>query len=402
MRRIKKQLTLTLILGLALVLAMPFPAAAEKVKKVDNFVVFLDHSGSMIEQVHGTDKKKIVHAIDAIGRLDQAIPELDYRNAFALFAPYHVVTTPTPYKKGVLKTAAAGVDTKYEQAGRPTDMGYGLKDVGTLIGTMSGTTALIIFTDGDSNAGIPAVPQATALYSQYNPNLCIHIVSYADTPHGKEVIDQIRAMNSCSVVTDAQLLATDAGLNQFVQKVFYTEATPAPVKAPAPAPAVAPAPAPAPPPVVVVAIPMDSDGDGVTDDLDKCPGTPKGEYVDANGCTLKLALHINFDFDKSVIKPEFKTDLDQAAQFIRANPKVPYINIAGHTDSIGTEAYNQALSLRRAAAVRNALINDYGIPGDKLVATGYGETRPIADNHTKEGRYQNRRVEIVCCTVVPQ
>jgi len=117
---------------------------------------------------------------------------------------------------------------------------------------------------------------------------------------------------------------------------------------------------------------------------------------------LKLTLHINFDFDKADIKPEFKKDLDNAALFIRQNSKVPYIIIGGHTDSVGDDAYNQTLSERRANAVRDALINEYGIPAAKLVARGYGETQPVADNATEDGRYQNRRVEVICCAIMPQ
>lgn len=169
-------------------------------------------------------------------------------------------------------------------------------------------------------------------------------------------------------------------------KFQFAEQKP-PVKAVAPAPA----------PVV-----KDSDGDGVPDHLDKCPGTPKGRIVDADGCELKLTLHINFDFDKAEIKPEFKSELDKAATFIRQNSQVPYILLAGHTDSIGEADYNQNLSERRAAAVRQALISDYGVDPGKLIAKGYGQAQPIADNATEEGRYQNRRVEVICCAVLPE
>ncbi len=156
---------------------------------------------------------------------------------------------------------------------------------------------------------------------------------------------------------------------------------------------------PAPPPKPVIG---DADGDGVPDDRDKCPDTRKGEMVDDEGCTLKLTLHINFDFDKAEIKPEFKPDLDRAARFIVKYDYVPYILIEGHTDWIGEEAYNQALSERRAKAVREYLIANYGIDGKRLFPRGEGELRPVADNKTEEGRYQNRRVEIICCVLLPE
>jgi OOP family OmpA-OmpF porin len=145
----------------------------------------------------------------------------------------------------------------------------------------------------------------------------------------------------------------------------------------------------------------DSDGDGVLDSRDNCPGTPKGEIVDEYGCTLKLTLHINFDFDKSDIKPEFAVDLKTAGDFILKNKHVPYILIAGFTDSVGEDAYNQKLSERRAGAVRQYLIDNFGIEPKRLVARGGGESRPVADNSTEVGRAENRRVEIICCAIIP-
>jgi len=148
--------------------------------------------------------------------------------------------------------------------------------------------------------------------------------------------------------------------------------------------------------------PLDSDRDGVTDDRDQCPDTLKGVVVDDKGCELKLTLHINFGFDKTAIRPEFKSELEKAAAFVRKHSDIPYILLAGHTDSIGTEEYNRRLSMERAQAVRQALIEDYGIDGSKLITRGYGESRPVASNETEEGRYQNRRVELICCAVLPE
>lgn len=147
--------------------------------------------------------------------------------------------------------------------------------------------------------------------------------------------------------------------------------------------------------------PRDRDADGVPDYLDKCPDTRKGEFVDEEGCTIKLTLHINFDFDKAEIKPEFVPDLERAARFIKKYEKVPKILLEGHTDSIGEESYNKDLSMRRARAVRQYLIENFSIDPERLVGRGVGESQPIASNETDEGRYQNRRVEIICCLVIP-
>lgn len=115
----------------------------------------------------------------------------------------------------------------------------------------------------------------------------------------------------------------------------------------------------------------------------------------------KLTLHINFDFDKAVIKPEFDLDLKRAADFIQMNSQVPYILIEGYTDSVGNDAYNLKLSERRAEAVKQYLVDKYGIDPNRLIARGGGESNPVASNSTEEGRAQNRRVEIICCAVLP-
>ena len=99
-----------------------------------------------------------------------------------------------------------------------------------------------------------------------------------------------------------------------------------------------------------------------------------------------------FDFDKSVLKPAGKATLDDLAAKIQAI-NVETIISTGHTDSIGTDAYNQALSLRRANAVKAYLVSK-GIAADRIVVEGKGEKQPVASNATKEGRAKNRRVEI--------
>jgi OOP family OmpA-OmpF porin len=118
-------------------------------------------------------------------------------------------------------------------------------------------------------------------------------------------------------------------------------------------------------------------------------GAPVAEMV-AN----KVAFNADtfFDFDKSTIKPEGRNILDQVVQQAQ-QLKLESIITVGHTDSVGTEAYNQGLSERRANAVKNYLVSK-GIPADLIIASGRGETQPVADNSTREGRARNRRVEI--------
>lgn len=148
--------------------------------------------------------------------------------------------------------------------------------------------------------------------------------------------------------------------------------------------------------------PLDTDGDGVPDYLDQCPGTLTGVQVDEKGCPLTMTLDILFDFDDATIKPEFKPELDRAAEFIQKYKDVPQIVIEGHTDSRGAADYNAQLSEDRAEAVRQYLVDNYPIDGKRLVSRGLGEASPIADNTTEAGRAKNRRVEVICCAVLPE
>jgi OOP family OmpA-OmpF porin len=138
---------------------------------------------------------------------------------------------------------------------------------------------------------------------------------------------------------------------------------------------------------------LDSDKDGVCDIYDKCPGTPAGYKVDANGCpiTVSINLLINFDFDKSVIKPEYYSEVQKVADFLTSHPLSTAV-VEGHTDSRGNDAYNEKLSQRRADAVSQELQSRFNIDASRIQSVGYGESRPIADNDTAAGRAENRRV----------
>ena len=148
-----------------------------------------------------------------------------------------------------------------------------------------------------------------------------------------------------------------------------------------------PAPAPQPEPE------QDSDGDGVLDSKDQCPGTPRGTKVDSRGCPeIPDLTGVNFDTDKATLQDSGVRILDQAAAVLNANPHVG-VTIAGHTDSVGTDAYNQGLSERRAETVR-AYLGSKGIANSRMSASGRGESSPTASNETKAGRAANRRVEL--------
>jgi OOP family OmpA-OmpF porin len=150
-------------------------------------------------------------------------------------------------------------------------------------------------------------------------------------------------------------------------KPVVAAAAPAPVAAPAPAPApVAPAPAPAPAPVVAAPV----------------PSSEKVTY----------AADAFFDFDKAVLKPEAKAKLDDLVSKTK-DINLEVIIAVGHTDGVGTDAYNDKLSVRRAESIK-AYLTGKGVEANRVYTEGKGKKQPVADNKTAEGRAKNRRVEI--------
>ena len=111
------------------------------------------------------------------------------------------------------------------------------------------------------------------------------------------------------------------------------------------------------------------------------------------GVGLTLGADVNFDFDKANLKPAGRAVLDHFSNDVKRLPGVTDVHVAGHTDSIGSRAYNQGLSERRAASVKTYL-ESTGIPGSSIIAVGYGEDQPVASNATAQGRAQNRRVDL--------
>jgi outer membrane protein OmpA-like peptidoglycan-associated protein len=135
----------------------------------------------------------------------------------------------------------------------------------------------------------------------------------------------------------------------------------------------------------------DSDGDSVADCKDKCPETPKGASVNVNGCWILK--DVNFDTDKTDIKPGFFAELNKVAVILRKNPDMK-VEVQGHTDNVFTPEHNQTLSEGRAAAIKDYLVKE-GIATERMIEMGFGQTKPIATNDTAEGRAQNRRVELI-------
>lgn len=153
----------------------------------------------------------------------------------------------------------------------------------------------------------------------------------------------------------------------------------------------------------------DNDADGIPDAVDDCPNDPetKNDFLDEDGCPddpnekvvvtknkIIITEPVYFATGKDTILKQSYDILNEVTRVLEENPQIKLVRVEGHTDDRGNDDLNQKLSQRRANSVRTYLINK-GIDRDRLEAVGYGETRPIAENETSEGRAKNRRVEFI-------
>jgi OmpA-OmpF porin, OOP family len=167
-------------------------------------------------------------------------------------------------------------------------------------------------------------------------------------------------------------------------------------------------------------LPTDSDGDTIPDLRDACPRRPGPRHADRklHGCPpapappartapppppdpprvklletrIDILAQVQFETNTAVIRPESDSLLEEVAALLRTHPELLRVEVQGHTDSAGTPDFNQRLSQERAQAVMAWLVA-HGVEPTRLSATGHGETVPLGDNATEEGRAKNRRVE---------
>lgn len=247
-------------------------------------------------------------------------------------------------------------------------------DLGGLIGGSAGRAAVVVISDGRATdyagregGGDGAVEAASVLAKGRKGETCYHTIQVGDDPTGAATLQAIANVTSCGSFRNASTLQTASALQQFSRDAYLGAA-----------------------PAVAVG-PGDEDGDGVLDPNDACPHTLKGARVDGRGC---WTLHgLQFAVASSNIDLRYTTMLEEAIVVLKDNPDVK-VSIDGHTDSDGSDAYNQKLSEQRAASVRNYFITNGGLDADRFVSKGYGESMPAVPNDSRENKAINRRVEL--------
>jgi len=344
MKRILKRVHMK---GLALALMIGLSASvaqAKLVPKVDNFILFADQSGSMYMHHEALKQVKMLMAKQILTEMNGQIPELGFKGSLCLFAPFQQIQAPIVFDRGKFAAGIKKIPEDQDIYGRLTPMGWGLSYLEPMIGSLSGRTALIILSDGGVNLGTDPYQEAVNIHNRF-PQVCFHVVSFAEEAKDKALLKRISGIASCIMVEGGDLVKSKPALEKFVRDVFFEE---------------------------------ESEKEA-----------PKRGAFKEDTIVLR---GINFDFNKFDIKPEFKPILDEVASKLKKNPEVNIV-VEGHTDAVGSEEYNQKLSERRAYSVYEYFAQK-GVARSRMSTMGYGKLRPVADNKTAAGAALNRRVEL--------
>jgi OOP family OmpA-OmpF porin len=317
--------------------------------KIDNFIILLDQSGSMFIKEQGKTQAKAEVAKNVMAALNERIPELGYKGSLVVFAPDKTLIGPSEYNREMFKEAIEGLPEAGSIFGNQTPLGDAILGLEGTLSKTAGKTAVLIVSDGDRNVGSDALQAARAMHEKY-PNVCFDALSFSEDEKGKATLKGISQLGDCLYVEASELSGNPAAVDRLAKEIFYTAEVHEVMQEVVPVEAAA---------VIPEAITLEG---------------------------------VKFGFDKYGLSPQDKMNLDQDLQKLSNQPDLSIV-IKGYTDSTGPEEYNQKLSEQRAQAVYDYLTSK-GISGERMKTIGYGESDPVADNSTAQGRALNRRAEI--------
>ena len=312
------------------------------IRTADNFIILFDSSGSMKEFINkGTKETKYDVVRKILGERQKVLPDLGYNAGLYLYTPFQEVYPMGPYDPA--KFAAAIDSLPAEPKGR-TPLPEGIREIGPVLEKLSGKTAVFIFSDGTFNKLTDVkLPEDYTRELAQQHNVCFYIISSATGWESEKRLGDMAKANACSRVIPIEAFVNNPG---YMTGALYT------VKASA---------------VVETT-------------------------TEARIAGLRAQNGL-FAFNKSDIRPEFQSELDEVGTFLQNNPSA-YVMLVGYTDAIGSAEYNLGLSKRRADSAANYLMTKHNINKERIVVNYYGKANPVASNNTEEGRAQNRRVEI--------
>ena len=361
-----------LLAGLACATPSVAPLAAAPITPGRGERVVVTHSYLIVDSSESVQdafaqQKALVQSFVA------AQPSGSYEAGSVAFGGFKRQAQPlAPFERSRVSSSAAAIERLHE--GTPLDRVF--DEVAAELRGESGHAAVIVFSDGRPTDPIgreideqKVLDAAARLAAVYRGEVCIHTVQTGDDAAGAQFLRSLSATTGCGSARPARSVTNVAALHGLARNVYLGAA-----------PDVAAAPRGL----------VDSDGDGVLDDRDQCPNTLSGVRVDTRGCWV---LDVHFAFDSAVIEPKYYEELNGAAARLKEVGPDVIVRVDGHTDSVGSETYNQSLSERRAQAVR-AYLAQQGVPEAQLRAEGFGAKQPADSNDSPDGRARNRRTEV--------
>jgi len=319
------------------------------VRVVDNFIVLFDASRSMTDTFPAAGVQKIEAAKEILRQQNAILPDLDWKAGLYTYTPWKPYYDMAAYDKTAYGNAIESLPSS-RTAGNwiqnPTPLADGIDRLDPLLSSVSGNTAVFIFTDGTYQRVAPKKlwpMEAVKAIVEKHPGTCFYFISSAQPGKPQKLLEDMAGINACSRVIPSD----DVYKNPvYGGGILYL---------------------------------VDSTREVVTTTETRIAGVK----VD----------NVRFEFDMSKIQPQYADELDEFRKFLQAHPQAT-VAVAGFTDSVGPEEYNLSLSKRRAESVADYLKGSANIGSERIATFWYGERMPIADNGTAEGRARNRRVEI--------
>ncbi|MBT3812152.1 MAG: OmpA family protein [Gammaproteobacteria bacterium] len=338
-------------------------------QKTDAIFVIVDASSSTNTTYDGNDSgsSKLDVEKQTLYRLNKTIPaNINLATGITSFGSGHCLDwSSTKVDQNATRHSAknfqSGLDmTQCASGGSP--LNKALAGSTTELEKVRGNSALLIVSDGQQ---VPSetLAEAQALEDKFGQRLCIYSIWVGNNydTSGQVVLQELSNISNCGKSVNSADISSSAAMAGFVESMLYSKSG---------------------------VTSRDSDADGIDDSHDKCKNTPSGAKVNSQGCWSFNS--VDFGFDSTKITPAFAPLFENAIATLNKNPRMT-VQLEGHTDSTGPEAYNMGLSVRRAEAVKNHLVEN-GIDTSRLTTKGFGESNPIAPNDTAKGRAENRRV----------
>lgn len=316
-------------------------AEVDLIKTADNAIILFDASSSMAKPYKESGMTRYQVAVKTLKERNAIMPELGWNMGLYLYTPWKEISPMQTFNRDAF---AQALNNLPEKPGHATLLMQGLHKAGKILGTLSGRTAVFVFTDGTftKQGGVMTPAEKIADLSAKH-DACFYFISTADSASNRAILRKAAEMDVCSRVIPFEAFIENPNYNSGA--LFVVKAT----------------------------------EEVITRTEEKIVGVKIDDVL--------------FDFNEFDIRSDFKSEVDELGAFMKGDPN-SYAVMAGYTDNVGSVDYNLELSAKRVEMIAAYVAETHEIDPDRFVLLWFGKTNPVASNDTEEGRSKNRRVEI--------